>query len=458
MAYRTAWRPGLRLSRSRRTRGPGEQRGAGREHPVQPDRRQVHLRVDVRGRGDRERARARAPVRAPARVPARARVPPSAGFRGRERTGAGAGFDSAPRRGPRVAIPAAASTIGRAGRRDHPRGRRRRTECRARRCRPDRTCTSPSHRVASEPRTLSPHGDEGTACMCAHRGNRRPPRGWAALQRDGWSGAGLVGEHRSRVRRGRGRARPSPRGVRPRRARARDPPGGAGLPARAATGRCACARSPAAGAGLLVPAPGRGAARGGVQRGTARTSRAPVLRTPPSSKATPTTPPRRCTVGSSRSPAGTSCGSRSPGARGRRVGPRPGDRDRERPPPPARTGAVRRRRLQRRPHRPAGRRPRGRRRRRDACATEDRLHQDRRLARSPHARRDRRDARRGRVRAWLSGSGPSVARSGRRGRGHVAPALPATGRALVLDIDDEGATVRDRRSTKGHAMTHEVIT
>jgi homoserine kinase len=76
-------------------------------------------------------------------------------------------------------------------------------------------------------------------------------------------------------------------------------------------------------------------------------------------------------------------------------------------------------------------------------ATEDRLHQDRRLARA----RDTRiaidamlDA--GAFAAWLSGSGPSAAAFVDRDDAEsIAAALPKIGRALVLDIDDEGATI-----------------
>jgi homoserine kinase len=76
-------------------------------------------------------------------------------------------------------------------------------------------------------------------------------------------------------------------------------------------------------------------------------------------------------------------------------------------------------------------------------ATEDRLHQDRRLARA----RDTRVAidamlGAGAFAAWLSGSGPSAAGFvDRDGGAAVAAALPRTGRALVLEIDDEGAVV-----------------
>jgi homoserine kinase len=76
-------------------------------------------------------------------------------------------------------------------------------------------------------------------------------------------------------------------------------------------------------------------------------------------------------------------------------------------------------------------------------ATEDRLHQDRRLARAPesHAAIDA-ALRAGAWGAWLSGSGPSVAAladpdAARR----VADALPPSGRAEVVAIDDDGAVV-----------------
>jgi homoserine kinase len=44
--------------------------------------------------------------------------------------------------------------------------------------------------------------------------------------------------------------------------------------------------------------------------------------------------------------------------------------------------------------------------------------------------------------AWLSGSGPSAAAFVDRGDAEsIAAALPKAGRALVLDIDDEGAVI-----------------
>jgi homoserine kinase len=76
-------------------------------------------------------------------------------------------------------------------------------------------------------------------------------------------------------------------------------------------------------------------------------------------------------------------------------------------------------------------------------ATEDRLHQTRRLARA----RDTHIAIEamlgaGAFAAWLSGSGPSAAAFVDRDQSaRVAAALPATGRTLVLDIDDQGATI-----------------
>lgn len=76
-------------------------------------------------------------------------------------------------------------------------------------------------------------------------------------------------------------------------------------------------------------------------------------------------------------------------------------------------------------------------------ATEDRLHQDRRLTRA----RDTRVAidamlGAGAFAAWLSGSGPSAAAFVDPADAEaVAAALPSVGRALVLDIDDEGAVI-----------------
>jgi homoserine kinase len=76
-------------------------------------------------------------------------------------------------------------------------------------------------------------------------------------------------------------------------------------------------------------------------------------------------------------------------------------------------------------------------------ATEDRLHQERRLARVPGSRVAIETAlEAGAWAAWLSGSGPSVAAFADPERAHdIAGALPATGRAHVLQIDDAGATI-----------------
>ena len=76
------------------------------------------------------------------------------------------------------------------------------------------------------------------------------------------------------------------------------------------------------------------------------------------------------------------------------------------------------------------------------AATEDRLHQDRRLARVPtRARRWTPRCGAGAWGAWLSGSGPSVAAFADAATADtVARALPTTGRAHVLAIDEEGAT------------------
>ena len=77
------------------------------------------------------------------------------------------------------------------------------------------------------------------------------------------------------------------------------------------------------------------------------------------------------------------------------------------------------------------------------AATEDRLHQDRRLARVPDSRAAM-DAALGAGAwgAWLSGSGPSVAAFADATNAEaVAAAMPVTGRAHVLSIDDEGARI-----------------
>jgi homoserine kinase len=81
-------------------------------------------------------------------------------------------------------------------------------------------------------------------------------------------------------------------------------------------------------------------------------------------------------------------------------------------------------------------------------ATEDRLHQTRRLARvrHTHAAIEAMLAA-GAFGAWLSGSGPSAAAFVDRADGaRVAAALPPEGRAVVLAIDDPGAVVQMQRS------------
>lgn len=76
-------------------------------------------------------------------------------------------------------------------------------------------------------------------------------------------------------------------------------------------------------------------------------------------------------------------------------------------------------------------------------ATEDRLHQDRRLARAPDSRGAIDAAlRAGAWAAWLSGSGPSVAAFADAGAANrIAAALPANGRAFVVELDAEGAAI-----------------
>jgi homoserine kinase len=77
-------------------------------------------------------------------------------------------------------------------------------------------------------------------------------------------------------------------------------------------------------------------------------------------------------------------------------------------------------------------------------ATEDRLHQDRRLARAVDTRRAMEAAlEAGALAAWLSGSGPTAAALVEPARASaVAGALPLGGRAEVLRIAESGVTVR----------------
>ncbi|MDQ1460790.1 MAG: homoserine kinase [Actinomycetota bacterium] len=87
-------------------------------------------------------------------------------------------------------------------------------------------------------------------------------------------------------------------------------------------------------------------------------------------------------------------------------------------------------------------------------ATEDRLHQDRRLARA-HDTRHAIDAAlaAGAFAAWLSGSGPSAAALVDPARAdEIAAALPAGGRTRVLGIADIGATVTTRDDAYDFAL------
>jgi homoserine kinase len=74
-------------------------------------------------------------------------------------------------------------------------------------------------------------------------------------------------------------------------------------------------------------------------------------------------------------------------------------------------------------------------------ASEDRLHQDTRLARVPETRTALSNAMRaGAWAAWLSGSGPSAAALVERSRADtVVAALPTSGQAMVVEIDEIGA-------------------
>lgn len=78
-------------------------------------------------------------------------------------------------------------------------------------------------------------------------------------------------------------------------------------------------------------------------------------------------------------------------------------------------------------------------------ASEDRLHQDLRLARVPDSHQALRAAvGAGAWCSYLSGSGPSIAALCAPGRAAetVAAALPASGRTMILGIDQEGARLR----------------
>ena len=265
----------------------------------------------------------------------------------------------------------------------------------------------------------------------------------------GLAGAGprVVGEPRPRVRRGRGGARPSRRGHRSRRSRVRDPPRGPRLPARRRRrpARASPRRSRVA-AGSATRARRRvaGLLAALAQRdGSAREARPRCCATRPTSRATPTTPPRRCTAVSSPLPAGMSSAFRSRGCPQSSCGSRTVRRA---------TASARRLLPDQVPFDDAvfnvGR---------TALlvaalaagdvdalrtATEDRLHQDRRLARVPDSRA-----------RWMPRSTPARGARGCRARGRRSPRSPTRrtgarrrrgaagdGRAHVLAIDDEGAT------------------
>jgi homoserine kinase len=77
-------------------------------------------------------------------------------------------------------------------------------------------------------------------------------------------------------------------------------------------------------------------------------------------------------------------------------------------------------------------------------ATEDRMHQDSRLGRVPETRAALSAAvRAGAWASWLSGSGPSACALVPRDRTKdVVGALPSSGRAMVVEIDENGAEIR----------------
>ena len=116
-----------------------------------------------------------------------------------------------------------------------------------------------------------------------------------------------------------------------------------------------------------------------------------------------------------------------PRARGRRVGSRGRDRDRQRPAPAPRPGLVRRRGVQRRPHRAARRRARPP-ARSTRCASRPKTACTRTAASPAPATRTPRStpcSTRARSRAWLSGSGPSAAAFvDRDDAARIAAALP----------------------------------
>ncbi|HVJ98624.1 MAG TPA: homoserine kinase [Acidimicrobiia bacterium] len=87
-------------------------------------------------------------------------------------------------------------------------------------------------------------------------------------------------------------------------------------------------------------------------------------------------------------------------------------------------------------------------------ATEDRLHQDRRLAHVPATRAAMEAALAGGAyAAWLSGSGPSAAAFAAPDHaGTVASGLPSGGRALVVGIASAGATIMAPPDLSGRSV------
>ncbi|MGQ0826350.1 MAG: homoserine kinase [Actinomycetota bacterium] len=88
-------------------------------------------------------------------------------------------------------------------------------------------------------------------------------------------------------------------------------------------------------------------------------------------------------------------------------------------------------------------------------ATEDRLHQDRRLSRVHDSRIAIESAlAAGAWAAWLSGSGPSVAALADPGSADgIAAAMPASGRVMLCRLDDEGAAVTRFEPLTGPALS-----
>ena len=291
-----------------------------------------------------------------------------------------------------------------------------------------------------------------SCCPSRYAETRRAVRGVTGAHHD--PGPGVERQPRSRIRRARSRAHRVPRlhdrraTRRPTRRTSRCARSGAPVE----SVRCRCAARCRAGAASGSP-PRRGSrgcsrAVGAAGRGRSCACSAAVLREATeleghADNAAAAVHGGLVAVGGRNVRPGAARGR----ARGRRVDPRTRDVDEGVARAARRHGLVRGCRVQRRSHRVDGRRARRRRRRR-AARSRRKTGCTRTCGSRACPTRSTRCATALDAGAWcafLSGSGPSVAallRSRRAGRGGRGQALAATGRAMILGVDHEGARLQ----------------